>query len=216
MFTELNNCPNLIDKSNWLINLSSRNFDKDEMYILQLDPKFQIVPKQINNDQIIANIESRLEFLIEDKFILEDVRRKLANVLNMKNKCKSNLNNAQTAAITRLRKYVSDNSIIITDADKGNKTVVLDKQDYLNKMNDILQDDTIYEENKQDITNKIADELVKILKNLKKDNYIDNQTYKKLYPDNFSIPEIYGLIKIHKPDKPARIICPYFEYPLSN
>ena len=205
-----------IDKTNWFINLSSKTFGEHEKSIFQLDTKFQAVPKFINNNQIIANIEAKLEFLIDDKFELEKIRLEIANELIKNNKLKPNLNNNQLAAINRLRNYVSNNEIIITDSDKGNKTIILNKQDYLNKIYEILNDETLYIEIQQDMTHKIADNLVKILKKLKKENYIDQIIYKKLYPDNFSIPEIYGLIKIHKPNKPARIICPYFEYPLAK
>ena len=54
------------------------------------------------------------------------------------------------------------------------------------------------------------------LKSLRFREIIDYFQYRNLYPDNYSIPIVYALIKVHKSNSPARLICPYFSHPLSK
>lgn len=180
---------------------------------MKLDPKFQIVPKYVKKEQIIASLESKLSNLIKDKPILENIRHNLLKTLNNHNQIRPNLNKKQLDAIERLKNY---DDIIITNADKGSKTVILNKADYNKKIHEILSDSSVYREIDHDNTNYIANKLITRIKFYKSKNYIDFAIYRQVYPDNYSIPNVYGLIKIHKETNPARIICPYHEYPLSK
>ena len=197
----------------WIINLSDRIFDQAEQQILKLDPKFQLSPKRICAEQLIANIESKLSHLITNKNVLEQTRISLVNAINANNAITHNLTKEQFRAMMRIKKY---QDIVITSSDKGNKTVVLNKQDYLTKIYDILSDTSVYEEISQDNTRTIANKLISLLKTYKKQGFINQWQYKNLYPVNFDIPIVYALIKVHKPNCPARLICPYFQHPLSK
>ena len=198
---------------NWIINLSTRIFNKHEISVLKLDPKFQIVPTSIRKEQIVANIEAKLEKIIDDKPKLSLIRLSLVNLLNNYKTIHPNLTKAQISAINKLKNY---NDIIITNSDKGNKTVVMNRKDYLDKITEILSDKHFYEEIDHDDTKYVANNLIKLIKRLKEHEYITYYEYLKLYPDHFDMPRIYALIKVHKQNNPARLICPYSEHPLAN
>ena len=98
-------------------------------------------------------------------------------------------------------------SMIISKPDKGNGCVVLDKTDYINKMQEIIDDKTKFTllgpANNFDNINKVQDEIVKILKNL----LYTLENSEDIYNLVGSItPRMYGLPKMHKKDVPLRPI----------
>ena len=53
-------------------------------------------------------------------------------------------------------------------------------------------------------TNTIKNKLINILKRVKSQTGLSNQTYKSMYPTGCVPPKFYGLPRIHKPDTPLR------------
>ena len=91
--------------------------------------------------------------------------------------------------------------------------MVLNKSDYNKKVENILNDQKIYKVLSKNTIDKIARNLIDLLKNLKKSKSINDNTYRNLYPSHYNIPQVYALIKIHKTGNPCRIICPNFNDP---
>ena len=57
-----------------------------------------------------------------------------------------------------------------------------------------------------DPTNKYKNKLISLLKFIKAECGIDENTYKRLYPTGAAPPKYYGLPKVHKPGMPLRPI----------
>ena len=105
----------------------------------------------------------------------------------------------------------NDNNIVIVKPDKGNGIVILDRNDYNKKMNDILQDNTKLQRLNDDPVKLMLqreNQLKKLLATLKKSESITTETYDKLYPTGSRIGILYGLPKIHKNNVPLRLILP--------
>ena len=83
--------------------------------------------------------------------------------------------------------------------------VIMDRQDYINKANQLLNQDT-YKAITKDLTNTIKNKLINFLKNIKTKTGLGTNTYKSMYPTGCVPPKFYGLPKIHKPDTPLRPI----------
>ena len=83
--------------------------------------------------------------------------------------------------------------------------VIMDKQDYISKANTLLNQNT-YRSIHQDPTNTIKNKLINILKRVKSQTGLSNQTYKSMYPTGCVPSKFYGLPKIHKPGTPLRPI----------
>ena len=98
-----------------------------------------------------------------------------------------------------------DRDCIVLTADKGVVMVIMDRQDYINKSNNLLNQPT-YRAIPQDPTNTIKNKLINILKRVKSQTVLDSVTYKSMYPTSSVPPKFYGLPKIYKPDKPLRPI----------
>jgi len=99
--------------------------------------------------------------------------------------------------------------IIICRPDKGNGVVLLDKLDYINKMNVILENQTEFNKIDSDIFKlslKLEDSLNRVLRKLLKENKIDKTFYNNAFSSGSSPGILYGLPKIHKPNTPLRPI----------
>ena len=115
---------------------------------------------------------------------------------------KPNLTKAQNLAIRELKK---DRDRIVLTADKWVAMVIMDRQDYITKANNLLSQNT-YRSIQWDPNNTIKNKLINILKRVKIQTGLNNQTYKAMYPTGCIPPKFYGLPKIHKPDTPLRPI----------
>ena len=96
----------------------------------------------------------------------------------------------------------------LTDAveltvDKELSMVVMDKEHYIKKSEELLHQPT-YKELPSDSTTKHKNRLISLLKTIKSEGGIDNITYKRLYPTGAGSPKYYGLPKIHKTGVPLR------------
>ena len=79
---------------------------------------------------------------------------------------------------------------------KGNATVVLDRKDYVEKIEDMLKDGA-YGKLKKDPTTVEA-KVTRVLKKWEKDEHITKKFRLCLQPHCSTPPQLYGLPKIHK------------------
>jgi len=97
-------------------------------------------------------------------------------------------------------------NILFTRADKGSITVVLDKTEYINKIEDMLSDTSTYLEIKKDPIKKLTTDIREILTTWKNKEYITQGIYNSIFCSDGNMPRAYGLPKIHKPELKFRII----------
>ena len=71
---------------------------------------------------------------------------------------------------------------MILPADKDRATVILDKSDYMGKVDKISNDIKTYKILKKNPTNTSRNKLVAILRNIKKESNISPNIYRQLYP----------------------------------
>ena len=112
---------------------------------------------------------------------------------------KSNLTPNEWKAIKNLR---DDENIIILPADKGKCLVVMDKEEYVQKMEEKLGDTTTYKRIQNDPTTDIKKVSSSKLTEIKNKKEIDDKQYMKLLPTKTSIARMYGPPKIHKQNNP--------------
>ena len=114
-----------------------------------------------------------------------------------RNQC--NLNPMQCRALTQLKQ---DTSRVVLTADKGLAMVIIDKGDYTNKAQALLQDTNTYKVLKKDPTSYLKNKLITLLKDIKQTAGLSTNKYKQLYPTSAVPPKFYGLPKIHKVGTP--------------
>ena len=114
-----------------------------------------------------------------------------------------NLTVAEVKALNRLKK---DDTIVVTPADKGKALVIMDKEEYINRMEVKFSDQTTYQMIEKDPTQEIKENTIEQLNSLKKKGHIEEKLYDKLYPHVAQIPRAYGSLRIHKDGYPLREI----------
>ena len=90
-----------------------------------------------------------------------------------------NITNEEFEGIDKLKK---DETIMILPADKGRVKVVMNKKEYEEKCQQLLEDSKTYQKLKGDPTQKFKKELVSVLKDLKERGVTPPALHKKLYP----------------------------------
>ena len=118
------------------------------------------------------------------------------------NKSPSNITKEEFNALKELKK---DQDRIILTTDKGVELVVMNRTDYITKSEELLNSST-YRKIPEDPTKKQKARLINILKNIKSEGGLHDESYKKMYPTGAVSPKYYGLPKIHKAGIPLRPI----------
>ena len=76
--------------------------------------------------------------------------------------------------------------------------VIMGKQEYINKVNTLLQDTNTYKVLNKDPTTSLKNKLITTLRSIKQTGALSINKYKQLYPTTRVPPKLYGLPKIHK------------------
>uniref|UniRef100_A0A1B0DR08 Reverse transcriptase domain-containing protein n=1 Tax=Phlebotomus papatasi TaxID=29031 RepID=A0A1B0DR08_PHLPP len=96
--------------------------------------------------------------------------------------------------------------LIVTSSDKGNKTVVMEEKEYVDRMNGLVNDLNTYKPLTKDRTSYYQTKNNDVINKLYRGGHIDEWTKKSLITYKALPPRIYGLPKIHKEGMPLRPI----------
>ena len=190
-------------QNNWVLNLSSTPLTKHQERLLSHGPKFVIRPRRPPVGEYIAAIEQACNKLNQGEAdeLQVEVKKTLKKAQN-RSKTPSNITSDEFKALKELKE---DRDRVTLTADKGVTIVVMEKKDYIQKAEELLNTST-YKKIPEDPTNKQKNKLVNILKRIKSEVGLNEDTYKKLYPTGAVSPKFYGLPKVHKPGNPLRPI----------
>ncbi|XP_062713958.1 uncharacterized protein LOC134290776 [Aedes albopictus] len=225
---EIENTINFTPNDAWIRNTTNVEVPNETKILLGYGPKFAL-PVENNQEipyfKIIADLESILK-LEPDPILQAAHRNQFTNILqNYVNKRKGTHFNTTSKyvdhfmieALNTSKKFIRDHpDVYIVPADKGNKTVIMMRDEYEEKMQTLVSDVNTYERIDTDWTNKIQAQNNKLVNKLFNHKMIDQQTRSRLVSYHATCPKIYGLPKIHKPDSPLRVIlscinCPTYD-----
>ena len=122
------------------------------------------------------------EFRVEVKRLLKQ---------DQNNKRQANVSKEELKALKELK---LDNNRLILTVDKGVALVVIDKDDYIKKVEDLLKENT-YKKIAEDPTPKQKNKLISILRNIKAEGGLKEEVYRRLYPTGAGSPKFYRLPK---------------------
>lgn len=207
----------LICNDHWFENKTHVEFPTEYKWLLSLGKKFAI-PVSTNSFSAlhtIADIEQCIQAL-EDEDEKEICRAKMANrVTGYKRNIRTTDKEKFILTIfDKTKMFLSKHKdIIIIQADKGNKTVAMYKEEYKEKMEKMLEDKNTYKTLRIDPTSKLQRTNNMIVIDLYKNEYIDAWNKKQMYCSAATAPRIYGLPKIHKANTPLRPIVSSMNVP---
>ena len=194
----------------WIINISNKQLTADEKRVLSKGLNFATVHSKNDKLKFIAAVEPIIDNLttttIDEKNVL---RQRIITALN----CAPKTNNITSGEQNALKALKGDDSILIVPADKGRSTVVINKDDYVNKVTEHLNDETTYREVASNPTNTLQNKVNTELKRLKDENSLSADEYKYLRSTTASTPLFYALIKTHKINYPIRPIVSFCDSP---
>ena len=190
------------DSSKWVKNLSDTPLTEAQTRLLVHGPNYVIIPRNLPKEEYVASIEHTCQKLNEGQ--AAELSVEIKNLLKKTQTPRSNITKEEFQAIKELKH--DDNRIILT-ADKGVALVVLNKEEYIEKPEHLLNQQT-YRKITEDPTPKQKAKLIRLLKKIKTEGGINDEKYKKMYPTGAGTPKFYGLPKIHKQDTPLRPIVP--------
>ena len=181
-----------------ITNLSSRILTENEKQALSLGLKFDIG----NDRRTLSEGVSR-----NQNFRDSDIQKGFVQGILMT--CKALADNEPDTIPRRFKlaldSLAKDESIVVTSADKGGGVIVMNKNDYDEKMQNLLSDTTTYRKEKAGFVKRQSDEFNKrARKCLRKSNKGRKMQY--LLEEAPSAPKMRGLPKMHKPGVPMRPI----------
>ena len=163
IFTRQNNTSCAQDKrreNTWVRNLSNTPLTQDQTKALAHGPNFAIVPRSPPVGEYIAANENVCNQLQQGK--AEELRGEIKSVLKKIQTPKYNITREERKAIEELRR---DKTRIILTTDKGVSMVVMDRDDYNNKAEELLKQPA-YIPIPNDPTNKYKTKLISLLKSI--------------------------------------------------
>ena len=181
-----------------------------EITALEKGLNFSITPKKIPVVKILSSVENGIFSLNQSP--KDTIRVSVANILkNSKVPATVNITKEQEKALQNLRK---DETVKILPADKGRSIVVMDSDEYKEKVAVLLNDTKTYlklTDKRLNPTTSVEKDLNKILLNIKNENngtapQIGPNLYRKLHCGNSTPASFCGLPKIHKPGRPSRAV----------
>ena len=211
----------LLNPDSVIVNLSDYQLSDIEKAALANGLKFCLPPRKLRLGSYLANFELLYSDLKKSHFVgSEDDElyfRKSISEIAFSSFFNYNMNRSKYMNIPReqhkaLQELSKNTDIIITVPDKGSGVVILNKQDYVDKMENIPSDATKFKVSSNqdiyDVSRKIERKVRNYLRDhLKKPGLITEEEYKKMYPNGSHIGIMYGLPKVHKNGHPMRPVC---------
>ena len=156
---------------------------------------FELLYKEVKGNSILARHE--LDLLKVDMKKIAYSSFKKYNFLKELNLCREEYQ--------ALKNLSSNKDIVIQKSDKGNSVVIVNRDDYIKKMQEMVDDESKFEKVKvkegKDYNFMVKEKATvdKILADLVKKKSIDEDQRKRLSPDGPTPARLYGSPKIHKP-----------------
>ncbi|XP_044766438.1 uncharacterized protein LOC123322556 [Coccinella septempunctata] len=181
--------------------------------MLALGSKFSIPvsANQIPIYKLITDVEDLIQKVPTER--RDFLRGKTTSIITNFIHNNSNKNYTTERLFNVTKSFLRDNEeLIVLNSDKGSVTVIMEKQDYVQKMLAIINSNS-FKELPMDPTQKIQTKCNKFVSLLETHKVITREKARQMRTYNSNTPKIYGNPKIHKPDTPLRPIVSCIQAP---
>ena len=181
-----------------ITNLSTRELSSDEKEVLSYGLKFDSGKDRLTLVEHVSKNYKSSDTNVDKGFIQGVLT--CCKILADK-ECNSLPKRYQEA----LKDLAKDDSIIITSADKGGGIIIMNKDDYIVKMNELLRDDNVYKKKIKGYAKSESEQFNKNAREILKRSERGKRFIHTLEEDP-TPPQMRGLPKVHKPGIPLRPI----------
>nr|VZI34730.1 unnamed protein product [Spirometra erinaceieuropaei] len=192
--------PEYKTNKNVVHNLSSRQLTEQELRVLSREANFNTADAK--PAEFIAALEAMLVRTNATDEAKHTVRQKVTSLL-LTNRP---INNMSPAEIEAMKELKLDKDIIVLPADKARATVVMNRVDYNEKAQALLDDQQSYKSAPPSRAKSMIGQLTGLLNRLKRNSAISLDEWRQMKPTDTALARFYGLPKIHKPNVPLRPI----------
>ena len=140
-------------------------------------PNFAVTPPNPPILEYITSIELACQSLNTNE--AEELRADIHRTIRHSHSLRLNLRKEEWKALKQLK---TDQDCMVLTADKGVTLMVMDRQEYIKNARALLEDTCTYKPISTDPTTKLKNRLTNILKKMKTESEMDDNTYKNMYP----------------------------------
>lgn len=195
----------------WIKNLSNVTIPNVVNDVLRLGEKFSSNFLSSKNSQIFEIVKD-VEINKENKINNNEqdaVRQKLTSIAHKHLNKPQFINDTDRLILDNIKKtkeFINNNEdLLVTKADKGNVTVILNKKDYNDGMFELLNNEKTYELLPNNPLASLQKRTFNILDNWRLKGFLDEKINRKdIITTNTVLAKMYGLPKIHKLNTPLR------------
>ncbi|XP_036317693.1 uncharacterized protein LOC118732671, partial [Rhagoletis pomonella] len=198
--------PSVKPVSDLVVNMSKEIFGADELELLNRGLNFTVKPKKEPIIDIIADIESSIQYKTPD--VKKSIRDAALPLIKSSQQQKHKHKNKWLNTLNKLQQK----DVFYMKSDKGNKVVIMDKQEYDKRMKESIQEDNFSVSSKSPLNAMKKD--AKVATDSICQAFGVNKYH--LIVSNPSVPLMYGLPKVHKNGSKMRKIVSNINSPLSN
>ena len=180
-------------KKKWVTNLSHTTLTKSQNQVLQLGLNFALAPKHVPVQKVIASVEKCLYKVTGAE--ATRIRSKMVSAIKDHKPEPCVLSPEDRNALTELRNHPD---IFTLKADKGNVTVVMNRNNYDNQIFKMLHDQSTHQPLKCDPTRATEKTVNTFVSGLKQNKKISTRDEFAPKTSDGRSPRLYGLPKIHK------------------
>ncbi|XP_049940670.1 uncharacterized protein LOC126416829 [Schistocerca serialis cubense] len=202
-----------------LVNLTETELHENEKMLLEKGLK-HCTNSKVNN-QYIENLIVETEHILTREeqqnnceinigLTRELVKEEIKGIIKQTQQTHNKNNQTEAATMKRLKQKLTNNNVLITRADKGNVTVLMDKEQYITKTKEYINTNAI-QKLKSDPTTRFQANVKRTLKNIEH-TLTDKQKY-YLTQKNPQAPTLRSQPKIHKDGMPMRPVINFKKAP---
>ena len=160
-------------KSKWVINMLKKPLTELQVKLLAHGPNYVVAPRNPPIGEYITAVEKTCQNLTQGE--ADEMRAEIKAAIKRSHPPRPNITRAEQKALRELKK---DDTRVILTADKGVCLVVLDKDEYIRKAEELLKEKT-YKIVPTDPTNRQKNRLIQILKKIKEEGGMIETTSRK-------------------------------------
>ena len=179
-----------------IINLSDHQLTKEEYQQLKFGLNHSFINKDKNLKKDIAIHMESLAFKASkevDNIDLENFHEFLRGYTDIFSK---NVSNSEDFTYKNLKSLIHDQNIVILKGDKDSSVTIMNKGDYIEKLENMLEDGISKGTYKRTDDTTLQD--LKRYQDFLYRNFYNYEHYKKMYPQSNQPAKLYGTAKTHK------------------
>lgn len=213
MIKQFTNHQQLKYNKEYLINLTNDEIPDEIKTLISYGPKFTvpIANQRIPMKHLLADVEYVVQ-LEKNEDLQDQLRSRAVNVMSNFLWIKNNkpINELEKRLVYMYKQtlgfFKKHSNLVVVASDKGNKSVIMYKSEYEQKIKLLLNDTNTYSIIDIDPTKKLQNKNNTIVRKMYQNKFINEKTKKLLLMNKSICPRLYGNPKIHKEGYPLRPI----------